>query len=85
VWAFAMSTSKKSPKHLTPSSQIETLAYKEPWLGTLELKGIAMTPNPMPFRCITIGHHVLPMKLEVVLNKLKIMFSIVKNVKVIFS
>jgi hypothetical protein len=65
--------------------QVGIFIDKTPWLGIFELQGITITPNLVPLGCITICHHVFPMKLETMLFKLIIVILIIKNIKMIFN
>jgi hypothetical protein len=68
--AFSMATPKKKPHHFAPIGHTRVPTHKVPRLCTFELCYTSIWPHKVPFWCIPLFHHMLPMKLEAMLHKL---------------
>ncbi len=81
---FPMTSPKKRPYHFASISHARVPTHKIPWLCAFELSSTPIWPHKMPFWAIPMLHHVLPMNLEIMLHKFKIMFVIIWYIKMIF-
>lgn len=82
---FPMTTSKEKPHHFAPISHARIPIHEIPWLHAFELCSTPIQPYKMPFRAILMFHHVLLMNLEAMLHKIKIMFTVIWNIEMIFT
>ncbi len=81
---LTITTTREIPYHFAATSQIGIPWNKIPWFVTFKLWWTTITPNPMPLSCIVMFHHMFPMQFKTMLNKLIIMFSIIKNIEMVF-
>jgi hypothetical protein len=74
---FPMTISKERPHHFAPISHARIPTHEIPRLCAFELCSTLIQPYKMPFKAILMFHHVLPMNLETMLHKFRIMFMVI--------
>ncbi len=82
---LTMAITKKTLNHSTTYNHVRILWHKIPRVISFKLRCTTIIPHIMPLWCIPMFHHMLPMKVETMLNKLWIMLLVIKNVKVVLN